>query len=130
MFESPDERSQTFAMRSIVGGYQFAQQVHVGPSIYGQPRIVDFVVYNPDLFPNSLIIECKWQQAAGSVDEKFPFLVANIDALEVPTIILLDGGGYKPGAEAWLRDQAGTGSLLAVYTMSEFQAAVNRGLLG
>ncbi|WP_103639627.1 PD-(D/E)XK nuclease superfamily protein [Campylobacter concisus] len=49
-------------------------------------------------------IECKWQQAAGSVDEKFPYLYLNcIEAMpENHIIILVDGGGYKQGAIKWL----------------------------
>lgn len=49
-------------------------------------------------------IECKWQQAAGSVDEKFPYLYLNcIETMpENHIIILVDGGGYKQGAIDWL----------------------------
>jgi hypothetical protein len=80
--------------------------------------------------PNGLIIECKWQQAAGSVDEKYPFTVFNIMKIAVPTIILLDGGGYKPAAMVWLKDQVGKDrALIGVYNMSEFQKVVNNGLL-
>lgn len=50
-------------------------------------------------------IECKWQQASGSVDEKYPFLFINCaERMNEPQIIiLLDGGGAKPGAINWLR---------------------------
>lgn len=51
-------------------------------------------------------IECKWQQVGGSVDEKFPYLFLNCSEkmLEPHIIILLDGGGAKPGAIDWLKD--------------------------
>ena len=44
-------------------------------------------------------IECKWQQTAGSVDEKFPYLFLNYaqQVNEPLVIILLDGGGAKKG---------------------------------
>lgn len=50
-------------------------------------------------------IECKWQQAAGSVDEKFPYLFFNYarQVNEPLVIILLDGGGAKKGAVTWLK---------------------------
>lgn len=51
-------------------------------------------------------IECKWQQVSGSVDEKLPYLFLNCSEkmTEPQVIILLDGGGAKPGAVEWLRD--------------------------
>ncbi|HBF38484.1 MAG TPA: 4-diphosphocytidyl-2C-methyl-D-erythritol kinase [Firmicutes bacterium] len=53
-------------------------------------------------------IECKWQQSAGSVDEKLPYLYLNcIEKMPEPNIIIvIDGGGAKPGAVAWLRQAA------------------------
>lgn len=51
-------------------------------------------------------IECKWQQVAGSVDEKLPYLYLNtIEAMPEDTImILIDGNGWKTGAIKWLKD--------------------------
>lgn len=53
-------------------------------------------------------IECKWQQASGSVDEKFPYVYLNcIEAMpEQDIIIIAEGGGAKPGALEWLRNAA------------------------
>ncbi len=51
-------------------------------------------------------IECKWQQSAGSVDEKIPYLYLNC-VLQVPEeqiIIVLDGNGAKEGAVNWLKE--------------------------
>lgn len=51
-------------------------------------------------------IECKWQQTAGSVDEKLPYLYLNtIESMPEKTImILIDGAGWKPGSIKWLKD--------------------------
>lgn len=51
-------------------------------------------------------IECKWQQSAGSVDEKFPYLYLNcIESMpENDIIVIVDGDGYKLGALKWLKD--------------------------
>jgi len=53
-------------------------------------------------------IECKWQQVAGSVDEKLPYLYLNcIEAMpEKNIIILIDGEGWKAGSIQWLKDAA------------------------
>ncbi len=107
----------------------FSSQVYVGETVYGKKRYCDFIFYHPKLFPNNYIIECKWQQSGGSVDEKYPFLVLNIKILNIDTTILLDGGGYSDGAELWLKSQV-SGALKNVWNMSTFQTKVNKGFLG
>lgn len=53
-------------------------------------------------------IECKWQQKAGSVDEKLPYVYLScIEAIpEDDVIILIDGKGFRDGAINWLKDAA------------------------
>ena len=129
--EFPNHRDQIFANRNTVGGRQYAKQVPCGMSIYETQRKCDFLIINSDKFPDGLIVECKWQQTAGSVDEKYPFTVLNVLKIGVPTVILLDGGGYKPMAMKWLKDQVGMNrSLIGVWNMKEFQIQVNNGFLG
>ena len=90
-------------------------------SIYDQDVRCDFILYHPTKHPKCLVIECKWQESAGSVDEKFPYFVQNIkDRYPYATIVLIDGGGCKPKAKEWLKKQE-DGKLIHVFTMSEFQ---------
>ncbi len=106
----------------------FVAQYPIGPSIYGLPLNADFWVRGAPLFPNGLAIEVKWQQSTGSVDEKFPYLVYNIkECYPCPALVIADGGGQRPGALQWLRDQV-EGNLLAVFSLSEFLAWANRNL--
>lgn len=108
----------------------YARKVLCGKTIYNTDRYCDFLVINKQKFPNDLIIECKWQQAGGSVDEKYPYLYLNIIELGIPTIILIDGGGYKDGALRWLKKQVDSlTALIGVYSMAEFQALVNKEFL-
>lgn len=108
----------------------FAQQFIAGMSIYNKPRQVDFILYHPQLWPNCLVIECKWQASPGSVDEKYPFLVENIETGTYPTIVILDGGGYTREAGEWLRDQVKTtNNLINVFNQGEFQRYVSGGNL-
>lgn len=126
-----NHKEQVFGNRKSVGGKQYAKGVLAGTSIYETKRIVDFLVLNSEKFPDGLIIECRWQQSVGSVDNKFPMLVFNVLKTGVPTIILLDGGGYSKKAEAWLKSQASpTRALIGVWDMKEFQTKVNNGFLG
>jgi len=126
-----NHKKQLFDNRKIVGGKQYSKQLCVGQTIYDTDRIVDFFVFNPSKFPQDLIIECKWQQSGGSVDEKYPLLVFNIVKTGIPTVILLDGGGYRQKAMDWLKDQVNPkGAIQGVWTMAEFQKEVNNGFLG
>lgn len=107
----------------------YTKQYPICSSIYGTNIKCDFLIFHPVKHPNGLVIECKWQQSTGSVDEKFPYLVHNIkEKYNLPTIILLDGNGYKQGAAAWLQMQRGN-NFLGVYSMVQFQIQVNNGLL-
>jgi hypothetical protein len=56
----------------------FTVHYPVARSIYDTQLFCDFLIFHPDKHAANLIIESKWQQSRGSVDEKFPFLVANI----------------------------------------------------
>ena len=126
-----NHKASVFANRKTLGGKQFVRQVPVGDTIYETTRKADFLILNRDKFPEDLIIECKWQQSKGSVDEKYPFLIFNIVRTGIPTVVLMDGGGYKPAALRWLKENAGKNrALLAVWTMAEFQRQVNDGFLG
>lgn len=81
-------------------------------------------------------IECKWQQVAGSVDEKLPYLYLNaIEKMpERHIIVVIDGKGWKPGAVVWLKNAAKTGRYLTgseprkridVMALAEFVAWAN-----
>jgi hypothetical protein len=124
-------KGQVFAMRKAIGGKQYSKQPFCGYSIYETQRKCDFLTINQSKFPNGLIIECKWQQTSGSVDEKYPFTVHNIEKTKIPSIIVIGGEGYKKEALEWLKKQSGKDkALIGVYTMSEFQSHVNTGFLG
>jgi hypothetical protein len=120
-----------FENRKTIGGKQYLKSLPVGSTIYNTTRKCDFLIINNQKFPDNLIIECKWQQSKGSVDEKYPFLLFNLLKTGIPTIVILDGEGYSAAARTWLLEQVHEkGALIGVWTMSEFQKAVNNGFLG
>lgn len=104
-------------------------------TIYGHPGITEFLLRSA-AYGLEMRIECKWQQSAGSVDEKFPYLYLNcVEAMPEPDVmILVDGGGAKAGAVAWLRQVAaerrylppGTPKRIQVFTLAEFIAWANK----
>ncbi len=125
-----NHKTQVFSNRNVIGGRQYAKQVYCGKTIYETDRKVDFLIINKELFPNDLIIECKWQQVGGSVDEKYPFLLFNIIKTSIPTVILIDGNGYRAAALKFLKDEVSkTSALIGAWTMAEFQKQINNGFL-
>jgi len=108
---------------TLPGVRTFAKGPKIGKTLYGTTWRPDYLCCTP--VHSRLLIECKWQQSNGSVDEKYPYLVQNILLTKIPTIIVIDGGGMKEGAVDWLRSQIDDKILLGVYSMSEFQRMVN-----
>lgn len=107
-------------------GFTYERQFEIGSGIYDSPTRVDFFVHDVPGFGGGLILESKWQDTSGTADEKLPFLVANIkERYPCPTIVVLHGGGYRKGAEHWLRRQVG-GSLFAVMGLEELVSFVMR----
>lgn len=109
---------------------RYARQVEIGSGIYGTKISVDFYIIGSESIPNGLIIECKWQQVNGSVDEKLPYVNLNIqNCYPAPAVVLIDGGGMKPGAVTWLTQQVKLNqNLLAVHTLMTFIAWSNNNL--
>ena len=105
-----DSEKKTFIRQngvSYVGGDKwFCTQVQFGKNIYGSRWKLDFYLYNAETFPNGLVIECKWQQSQGSVDEKYVFTVMSLIGLKRPVALLLAGEGARPITREWIRSIA------------------------
>lgn len=125
-YQAVKPASLFFALREMEQPI-YARQCEAGRDIYGKMRRVDFLVYHPRKWPQSLVIQCKWQASSGSVEEKYPFEVQSIQQVGYPAIIILDGGGYSRGAEQWLKAQAGKNNLKHVFSQGDFQRFVSRG---
>ena len=109
--------------------YEPTRQRIIGTGIYGTPIQVDFMLDSAPGFPAGLIIESKWQGVAGSIDEKYPYLVENIrSCFPCPVIILADGDGARPGAIEWLRRQVDGQHIFAVFSLKELVTWCNRNL--
>ena len=90
-------------------------------SIYGGRANIEFLLI---LGPRQILIETKRQTAAGSVDEKLPFVFANArhnwPAREF--VFVMDGHGWRGGAEAWIRARANETEGFTVLRAEEFPA--------
>lgn len=84
----------------------FARQVRLETGIYTAYLKSDLFVRDPVHFEQGLHIECKWQQVAGSIDEKYVYTMMSLRQFIRPSLIVLAGTGARPTAVAWLRAQA------------------------
>lgn len=98
------------ACKKLSGGQPFfVSHIAVLNSIYGVPWFLDFVIWHPERFPNGLIAEIKQQSVAGSVDEKYPFVVLSLKAIseqiDGPTVLFVSGGAARQCAAEWCLNQ-------------------------
>jgi hypothetical protein len=75
-------------------------------SIYGCQSRSEFL-YHDDTLSSHIRIECRWQQVAGSVDEKLPYLFMNaVEAMPEKEIwLIVDGGGARTQGVEWLKQR-------------------------
>ena len=96
-------------------------------TIYASGGRTEFVIVDD---PRRIRVEAKYQTAAGSVDEKFPYMLLNgiYQYPESEIIFVVDGGGYKQGARDWLKnkiaenwlDYKSNGKDIKLMTITEF----------
>lgn len=129
-YDGPKKEILTYLLHSCYFPKRYARQVYIGQGIYNTDIYVDFFFVDSSLNHSGIIIECKWQQTGGSVDEKLPYVNLNIkECYPVPTIVLIDGDGMRSGAISWLKAQVTSNpNLLAVHTLSSFMAWANNNL--
>ncbi|ARV62484.1 hypothetical protein BZZ01_31090 [Nostocales cyanobacterium HT-58-2] len=128
--QRPKKLQRDFLLNSIFLPKRYAKQVYIGTGIYQTDVYVDFYVVGLSAMPSGLIIECKWQESGGSVDEKFPYLNLNIQhSYPAPTIIVIGGEGMREGAIDWLKARVTDNhNLLGVHSLDRFIAWANKHL--
>lgn len=97
-------------------------------TIYGTTGKTEFLFATST---GNIRVECKWQQSAGSVDEKYPYLFENMKTVDENTvIIILDGNGYKRKAKEWLdtKCKGCTEKTIRLFSMVEFIVWANKHL--
>ena len=107
----------------------FCQQLRLERNMYEAKSTIDFYVYHPELYPEGLHIEVKWQGSAGSVDEKYVFTVLSLVKCRGDKIMVLDGGGARQGAIRWIKQQERKQTnRFKFFTLTEFMKWSQRSL--
>lgn len=83
---------KNFAQRGVV----VYREVSWGKTIIGKNRHVDvFVVHAAS--GTAFAIECKYQDSVGTVDEKIPYAIQDMQAMGMPVCLAYAGGGFSDG---------------------------------
>jgi hypothetical protein len=81
-------------------GLKVYREIRVGKSIIGKNRCIDvFCVRDADAFA----VECKFQDSPGTVDEKIPYALDDLQALPMAGCIAYAGNGFSDGVLHMLR---------------------------
>jgi len=83
--------ARTYAGR----GVEVYEEVNLGTSIIGKQRRVDLLVLGPN--GKGLAVECKFQDSAGTVDEKIPYALQDLAAQRMPGVVSYAGSGFSEG---------------------------------
>jgi hypothetical protein len=94
-------------------GVDVFDEVTIGTSLLGKPRRIDLLLRERDS-KAALAIECKYQDSAGTVDEKIPHALQDLASLRMPAVMVYAGGGFSEGVLHLLR-----ASSLAAFCMPD-----------
>jgi hypothetical protein len=72
------------------------REVSMGKTIIGKNRHVDILVIH-QATSTVLAIECKYQDTLGTVDEKIPYAIQDMQAMGVPVCLAYAGSGFSAG---------------------------------
>ena len=88
--------AQYLSLRFRNRGLRVYREINVGKSIIGKNRRIDiFCVCEP--VNEAVAIECKFQDVAGTADEKIPYSLEDLRALQMPGCIAYAGSGFSDG---------------------------------
>ncbi len=77
-------------------GIAVYREVSMGKTIIGKNRHVDILVIHRES-SSALAIECKFQDSLGTVDEKIPYAIDDMNAMGVPVCLAYAGAGFSAG---------------------------------
>ena len=71
-------------------------EIALGKTVIGKDRCIDVFVVRPE-DRKAIAIECKYQDSLGTVDEKIPYALQDLEALWVPGCLVYAGKGWSKG---------------------------------
>jgi hypothetical protein len=82
-------------------GLEATEQVRVARRIWGSERFIDVVLIHPQS-RKTLGVECKFQAVRGTVEEKIPATIKDIEAWPIPGLVVFAGEGFTENMRCFL----------------------------
>jgi hypothetical protein len=95
-----DLKNRVVALASQLG-LESRTEVRVARRIWGAERCIDVVLTRADT-GRVLGVECKYQGARGSAEEKIPATIQDIAAWPIPGLVVFAGEGFSDNIRAYL----------------------------
>jgi hypothetical protein len=106
------------ARRFGARGVKVYREIRVGKSIIGKNRCID-VFCVCEVTNKAFAIECKFQESEGTVDEKIPYTLADLEAMPMAGCIAYAGKGFSSGVLHMLRASTRAAYCLPVADQAE-----------
>src|SRR5512142_2101031 len=82
-------------------GLKVYREIRVGKTIIGKNRCIDIFCVSGDGH-DAFAIECKFQDSQGTVDEKIPYALDDLQALPMAGCVAYAGRGFSDGVQHML----------------------------
>lgn len=77
-------------------GVKVYREVDLGKTIIGKNRRIDVFIVDENA-NRAFALECKYQGSQGTVDEKIPYTLQDLESLQVGGAVIYAGEGFSPG---------------------------------
>ena len=77
-------------------GITVYREVALGKTIIGKDRRIDVLLIH-ETTARGFAVECKYQDSQGTVDEKIPYALQDMEALRTPGCVTYAGEGFSKG---------------------------------
>lgn len=77
-------------------GITVYREVYLGKTIIGKKRRLDILIIE-EHSRVAMGLECKYQETAGTADEKIPYALTDMEQLDMPVCLVYAGKGWSAG---------------------------------
>jgi hypothetical protein len=77
-------------------GVKIYREISIGKTIIGKNRRLDILLVN-EIKNLAFAIECKYQEVHGTVDEKIPYTINDLESMQMNGCVTYAGTGFSQG---------------------------------
>jgi len=100
-------------------------------TLAGTLLVPDYYVWHAAKYPMGCLVECKWQQSSGTVDEKIYYRLHSLLQTGLPAVLALGGAKFRKALLVYYKrfDNSAEGGNLRVFVSTDdLIVAMNKGL--